>query len=161
MNDVELPPPLIVCERTGRWAVALRAAFVRRNLAAAPIVETRSPTEWQATVMERRRRGLPAGPVIVELTAADAERACSTTAWHVRHGDDVPLAIVTTDGGDYEAAARAAGATSFVASLGAVDEIVETYFAFVADAANRCVTSHEDERSTAERLWDALPWSTT
>ena len=161
MNDVNPLPPLLICERTGRWAVALRAAFARRDQSVPPIVELRSATELQATVLERRRRGLAAGPLVIELTAADAERSCSTIAWHVRRGDDVPMAAVTSDGGDYEPAARAAGATSFVASLGAIEEVVDLYVAFAADAANRCCVPHDDARPTSERIWDALPWSST
>ena len=159
MSDVNLSPPLLICERTGRWADALRAAFARRRLSP-PIVETRSPAELQATIVERRRSGSPAGPVVLELTPADAERACLTAAWQVQHGDDVPLAIVTVDGGDYEATARAAGAMLFAASLRAVEPIVAAYIAFAADAANRCVVRHDDERSAAQLVWDALPWST-
>ena len=66
-------------------------------------------------------------------------------------GDDVPLAVVTSDGGDYEAAARTAGATSFVASLGAIEQVVDLYVAFVIDAANRCAcrTTTTDRRANA------------
>ena len=159
MSDVTLLPPLLICERTGRWADALRAAFARRRLSP-PIVETRSPAELQATVVERRRNDLPGGPTVFELTAADAERTCLAAAWHVQHGDDVPLAIVTVDGHAYEATARAAGATLFAASLRTVDPIVELYVAFAVDAANRCVVPRDDARSAAQMVWDALPWPT-
>src|SRR5437016_1855215 len=130
-------PPIFICERTGRWAAAIRAAFAGREMPATPVVvETRSTAELQTTIIDRRRRGLSAGPVVIELTSAEAERTCNAFAWHVRRGDDVPLVVAATDGDGYEPAIRAAGATLFVGSLREVERILDLYVAYVADAAN-------------------------
>jgi hypothetical protein len=151
-----LPSP-VVCERSGRWAAALRVALARRNVVPS-IVETRSPAELQLRIVDQRRRGSPLGMVVVELTAADVERVCSLLAWHVRFGDDVPTAVVTDDARGYEPIVRAAGANLFAASTRELQRIVDAYVAFAADASQRASSVNDDERSPTERIWSSLPF---
>jgi len=154
-------PSLIVCERQGRWAAALGRAIAARNPARRPtVVEVRSAVELQERIAEDRRCGKPGGMVVVELLAAEAERACSLAAWCVRWGNDAPTAVVTEDGGDYEWQARAAGADLFASSLRAVQPLVDAYMAFVADAPHRLAVVEQDQRTPTEQIWDALPWPT-
>lgn len=152
-----LPSP-VVCERSGRWAAALRLALARRGVAPT-VVETRSPAELQRRIVAGRRRGSPLGLVVVELTAADAERVCSLLAWHVRFGDDVPTAVVTDDGRDYESVVCAAGANLFAASTRELQRIADAYVAYAADAPRRTMPADDDERSPTERIWASLPFA--
>lgn len=153
------PPPLLVCERSGRWAAALRRAFVRRSTVDAPrVVETRSLPELAERVAQRRRLGRIASPWVVELTPDRAAAMCEWLARQVRR-DDVPTTIVSDPEAEgYEAAVRAAGANLFVPSLRRVDAIVELYERYRTDLPHRTVSTTADDRSWFERTWDELPW---
>jgi hypothetical protein len=153
-------PPLLVCERSGRWAAAVRRAFARRGSVDPPrVIETRSLPELCERIAERRRLGRPASPWIVELTPHDAEAACDFLARHVVHGADVPTTVVAAaEAAEYEATVRTAGANLFVSSLRRVDAVVDLYERYRADLSHRATAAVADDRSWFERTWDDLPW---
>lgn len=154
------PPPLMICERSARWAAAVRRAFLRRGIVDPPrVVETRSVPELRERIAERRRLGRPASPWVVELTPPDAAATCELLAWHVRCGDDVPTTVAADpEAADYEAMARTAGANLFVPSLRRVDAVVDLYERYRADLSHRTVFTAADDRSWTQRTWDELPW---
>lgn len=159
------PPPLLICERSARWAAALRRAFVRRGTVDPPrVVETRSVPELRERIAERRRLGRPASPWVVELTPTDAAATCELLAWHVRRGDDVPATVVAAPEAEdyetirYETVVRTAGANLFVPSLRRVDAVVDLYQRYRADLSHRTTFAADDDRSWTQRTWDELPW---
>jgi hypothetical protein len=156
------PPPLLVCERTGRWAAAIRLSFARSGMTDLPrVVETRSPQELRERIVARRREGRPAAPWVAELTPNDAAAVCELLAWHVRAGDDVPATIVTLpEAIEYEATVRTAGANLFLASIRDVNKIVELYTRYLADLPQRTSPTTADDNHSTEptSLWDRLPW---
>jgi DNA-binding response OmpR family regulator len=148
-RDSRLPegavsPRLIVCEQTGRWAVALGRELPESLRAH----ETRSvPACW-----EMLAEG-PAGFVVIELTAGNVDAVLSRMA---RFERDFPLArvavVAARSMASYRWLLREAGAVDFVTS--------PRRLAALADAACR----HLDQaprgpQSQTERIWAKLPWA--
>lgn len=138
------PPRLIVCEQTGRWAVALRRQLPESLRAR----ETRSvPACW-----EMLAEG-PAGFVVLELTAGNVDAVLARMA---RLERDFPLAraavVAARSMASYRWLLREAGAVDFVTS--------PRRLAPLADVACR----HLDQaprgpQSATERIWSELPWA--
>lgn len=147
--------PLVVCERTGSWAEALRQAAIRAGRPAISIVETRSTTECRQRLGERRP--ISAGvPLVVELSLAAAAEVCELLAWHTRRFGAAPRMVVASrEAADYESVVREAGATSFVSSPRDMRSCVAEYFRYRDDPAHVPV---EDRRTLVERIRDSLPW---
>ncbi len=135
---------LIVCERSGRWAVAMRRELVADGIR---VHETRSLAEcWEVLA------AAPGSFVVVELTPANAETLLGRMAW--LHSE-FPLARITVvaDRGlaAYEWLMREAGAVYFTCSPRRLGP------------AARLVRRHLDQvpsppQSVVERIWASLPW---
>lgn len=138
------PPRLIVCERHGDWAAALRRELADSPL---PIVETRSlPDAWQ------RLAESPSSIVVAELTRANAASLVERLA---RLERDYPLAraavVARRELAHHEFLVREAGAVHFVASLRRLRPMAELVCRHLAQAPVA-------PRDFFERIWAALPW---
>ena len=94
---------LILCERTGRWAVAFRRALGGRCTA---VKESRSLAACAAHLVEQ-----PASVVAVEVTAANLERVLAAVpAWQRRHPQCRFVALLAEELAAAEELLREAGA---------------------------------------------------
>jgi ActR/RegA family two-component response regulator len=137
------PARLIVCERTGRWAMRLR----RECGEGLRMEETRSLADaWEAL------RAAPESFLVVELAATAAEGLIERLPALERH---FPLARAAVVAGRrlavYKLAAREAGAVDFVSSgrgLRLLADAVRRHLAAVPQSAG----------SLTEQVWAGLPW---
>lgn len=138
------PARLIVCEKSGRWAVALR-----RELGAKPrVYETRSlPECWEELAAS------PASWLLLEVTAANLEGLMVRLE---SLGRDFPAARAVVCGdrplASREWLLREAGATHAVFSpreLAPVARLAVRHLAGVS----------LPPQSLRERVWERLPWS--
>ena len=138
------PARVVVCEREGRWAVALGRELSRSK---GSICQTRSVDEcWEALGR------WPASFVVVELTRTNARALLERMAWLER---DFPLARVAVVAdralGFCERLMREAGAVHFTVSprqLGPLGRVALRHL----EAAPR------PQLSLTERIWASLPW---
>jgi hypothetical protein len=135
---------LIICERTGQWAVALRRELPQPDVR---VHETRSVSEcWE--LLGR----CPGSFLVVELTRANADAVLDRMAWLER---DFPLARVAVVAerslGIYEELMRQSEAIHFTncpRDLGPLACLACRHL----DQAPR------PQRSVTEQIWDSLPW---
>lgn len=141
---------LIVCERTGRWAVALRQARSKLDAQSS----SRSVRECRTFAdCERMLRDWPASLVAVEATAPHLGRVLLWIAG-LERAFPLARAVVLAERGleDYEGAFREAGALHVVYSprqLDPVDTLAERQ---IAGAPER-------ELSLTEQVEARLPWA--
>jgi hypothetical protein len=135
---------LSVCERTGRWAVALR-----RELAGAGVrvSETRSLADcWE------RLAEAPASFLVVELSAVTVDELLFRTARLQRDFPVARLAAVADRRlADYQWLMREAGAVHFTCSprgLGPLARLACRHLAQVP----------APQQTLSERIWATLPW---
>ena len=135
---------LIVCERFGSWAVALRRELAGSGVR---VYETRSLAECWDVLGET-----PAGFAVVELSCVGVEGLLRRMA---RLQRDFPLARVAIAAARclaaYEWLMREAGAVHFTCSPRQLGPLV------------RLACRHLDEvpappRSVTEQIWACLPW---
>jgi hypothetical protein len=137
------PAELIVCEQTGRWAVALR-----RELGEAVAVrETRNLSECWDSLSQ-----CPAGFVVVEATAGNLDTLLRRLG---RLERDFPLARVAAVAprnlAEYEWLLREAGAIAFAASprrLGPLADLIR----------NHLVKAPRPPQGVVRQIWASLPW---
>jgi hypothetical protein len=135
---------LIVCERSGRWAVALR-----RELAAGEVrvYETRSLADCWAMLAQS-----PASFLILEFTAGSGAALLPRIA---RLGRDFPLARVAVVAdrslADSEWLMREAGAVHFVCSPRQSGPLA-------CLARRHLAQAPPPPRSLTEQIWAGLPW---
>jgi hypothetical protein len=137
------PVRLIVCERTGRWAVGLR-----RELAEGlRIHETRTlPQCWEALAET------PAAFMVVELRPAWLDDLLRRMAGMARRFPSAEVAVVADRSlAAYEWLAREAGAVHFTCSPRQLTPLA-------ALAARHLATIPIPQQSFAERIWASLPW---
>jgi hypothetical protein len=134
------PARVIVCERTGKWAVALR-----RTLAG--VCETRSiPECWDMLAR------CPASMVVVELSRANLEPLLARMAIFERECPLSRIAVVADRGfRACEWLFREAGAVHFLTSPRELAPLA------------RAIRRHLDQapapqQSLAEEIWARLPW---
>jgi hypothetical protein len=139
------PPRLIVCERHGLWAVALR----RELPAPGPrLLETRSLEAcWQ------RLAQCPSSFVVAELEA----RRVDALLERLSHGRRLfPLARVAVVAerslAGYGPLVREAGAVHFTTSPRAMRPLARLACRHLAQAAH-------PKRTFTETIWDGLPWA--
>jgi len=138
------PARLIVCERTGDWAVVLRREL---DDSTTRVAETRSLTECWQTLEES-----PASFVVVELTAGNSDSLLQRMG---RLQRDFPLArigvVAARDMARYEWLLREAGAVYFTCSPRQLTAIAEI-------ACRHLAQSPKPERNLTDRVWASLPW---
>jgi len=140
------PARLIVCERSGSWAVALRRALAEAD---PDLQETRSvPDAWDLLARS------PASFVVAELNSATIDLLLARMAWLER---DFPLArvaiVAARSWQRYQWLMRAAGAIDFVVSPRALAPLAQAI-------ARHLRHSPQPRLSLAERIWEELPWAT-
>ena len=139
------PPRLIVCESTGRWAVALR-----RDLAEPwPLSETRSVAEcWELLAK------VPASFVVVEVTSAHLQTLLDRMAWWER---DFPLArlaaVADQESAPYQWLLREAGAVHVALSCRHLRPLVDLALRHLGQIPL-------PQRTLVEQIWAGLPWAT-
>lgn len=135
---------LIVCERTGRWAMA-----IRRELAGAGVRvwETRSLADCWNELAES-----PASFVVLEL----GSRPVALLRHLARQPREFPLArlAVVADRGlaDHEWLMREAGAVCFLSSPRRVGPLAQL-------ACRHLAQVPPPQQSLTERIWTSLPWA--
>ncbi|HUE72694.1 MAG TPA: hypothetical protein VMP01_17545 [Pirellulaceae bacterium] len=135
---------LIICEKSGHWAAALRRAAGRHEL---PIGEVRSPEQAQRELAQR-----PASILAIEVSAASvAKTASQVAAWRIRYPAAQFLLLADPDLNSLEPELREAGACHVVYStrdLAATVRLIRRHLA-------RAPRPH---LSLEESIWAALPW---
>jgi ActR/RegA family two-component response regulator len=138
-----LPARLIVCERTGCWAVALR-----RELADAGVRvwETRTLADCFDELAES-----PASFAVLELRGDVAGLLCCL-ARQIREFPRARVAVVA-DGhlADYEWLMREAGAVRFLCSPRRVGRLAQLALRHLAQVP-------PPPQNLTERIWASLPW---
>jgi hypothetical protein len=139
------PARLVVCERTGGWALALRRELAEAGIR---VWETRSLSDCGFLLEES-----PASFVVVELGEATIEELLRFLQhWQV----DYPLfrfAIVADRSlMSYEWFMRETGATHFLCSLRKMGSLADTVCRHLAQVP-------QSPQSLTERIWANLPWS--
>ena len=136
---------IIVCESTGRWAVALRREL---GPLAAHLEETRSVIACWDRLAE-----VPESLIVAEVTTGNLERLLAKMA---RLESQFPRArvVVVADRrlADHEWLMREIGATMFVTS--------PRRLAPLAELARRHLAARSSQPSgVLERIWSELPWA--
>jgi hypothetical protein len=134
---------LIVCERTGRWAVALR-----RELAEAGV------RVWETRTLADCRDELIANPAsfaVIEL-AANVGGLLRLLARQPRQFPAARVAVVADrSSADYETLLREAGAVHFLCSSRQAAVLARLACRHLAEVP-------PPQQSLAERIWTSLPW---
>ena len=148
-SSIQPSPPVaaarvIVCERSGRWAVALGRELADVGIR---VYETRTLADCRQLLGEA-----PASFAVVELTAQGAEGLLGELA---EQGREFPLARVAVVAerslAGYQWLMREAGAVHFTCSprrLGPLARLVCRHLAQVP----------APPQSLTERIWTSLPW---
>jgi hypothetical protein len=136
---------LIVCEREGRWAVALRRELVESGVR---VWETRSLADcWEML------SGAAASFLVIELTKGNADAVVRRLLRLPREFPQARAAAVGARGlVGYSCLLREAGAVEFVASprrLGLLSRMACRHLASVPPPS----------QSLAQRIWAGLPWT--
>jgi len=143
-------PNLILCERSSRWAVALRQALTREGRIEGPdyrLIETRLPEDCLAALAE-----FPQAALVIELQTATADadlaliRAAATS-----HPQACVLVAAARDAADYECLVRELGAAGFASSPRNLAE-------FITLARRHWQNLPPLDLGTAANVWAALPW---
>jgi hypothetical protein len=136
-------PRVIVCERSGRWAAALRRGLAREL----SLRETRSLAECEAELREA-----PGSFLVVELTATNLGSVLELLA---RVGAEYRwsrIAVVAERSlAECEWAMREAGAIHFASSTRKAAELARL-------AERHAALVPRPKRSLAAQVWDSLPW---
>lgn len=137
-------PHLIVCERSGRWAVALRRELGEVECR---LEETRVLADCWDRLAEH-----PASIVVLELSAGNAAALVDGLGRCERQFPGARVAVVAVgELQPYEWLVREAGAVHFVTSprqLGPLAAVARRHWS----------QTPEPRRSLAERIWAGLPW---
>jgi DNA-binding NtrC family response regulator len=164
---MESPRTLVVCERSGRWALPLRLAADRAatGIRAQPTTATATPDSaslpgWEFRVVETRSpeecclalASLRRAIVAVELDRAHCDQALALVhTIRERFPATIIVAVAGPESADYQWLARELGAAQFVASPSHVDD-------FVILARRHWESWATPELGTAEQIWATLPW---
>jgi hypothetical protein len=135
---------LIVCEPTGRWAVAMRRELAETGVR---VWETRSlPECWQDL------KDSPDSFVVIELTTTVADDLLRRMA-HL--GKEFPRAMVAVVAdralADHQWLMREAGAVHFTCSPRQLSPLA-------AAALRHLARAPVPQQSLTERIWASLPW---
>jgi len=146
---------LIVCEKTGSWAIA-----IRRVLASSSFVSARGDTTKQSRAISQTRslagclRALavcPASLVALELTEANVEEVAERLIEIAARYPAARVVLLTTRAMQhYEWLLREMGAVHLLFSVRQVDALIQI-------AARHFATVPEQEMSALDRVWMRLP----
>jgi hypothetical protein len=135
---------LLVCEKTGRWAAALRREVAGSALR---VVESRSLAECRREV-ERS----PASFVLVELTGANVVKIVEWIESVLREFPELRIAVLGhREAREHEAQVREAGAIYVAFSPRRLGPVVRM-------ARRRLALAPQEELTFREKLWKRLPW---
>jgi hypothetical protein len=134
---------LIVCERTGRWAVALRRELAESGVR---VWETRTLADCRDELVEN-----PASFAVVEL-GTNLGGLLRLLASQPRRFPAARLAVVANRSqADYEPLIREAGAVHFLCSPRKAGLLARL-------ACRHLAQVPPPQQSFAERIWASLPW---
>jgi hypothetical protein len=143
-----LSPPsarLLLCERTGDWAAAMRRELAEAGVR---VWETRSLADAWAALGQA-----PASLLIVELTVQNMEHLLGRMA---RLSHEFPLARVAVVAeramAGHEWLLREAGAVHFVCSPRQLAPLAEIALRHLAEVPS-------PPQTMVERIWASLPWA--
>jgi hypothetical protein len=147
-------PAVIICERTGEWAIAWRRVWSRRASGSGPIrlIETRSASHCRDALAD-----VPEAFTIVELAPSACDAALDLLRDILFRFPRAPCAVVADDRlRGYEWLARELGALDFITTPLTLDRLCLPAARHLARwRPPREYGRHED---LAQRLWDELPW---
>jgi hypothetical protein len=137
---------VVVCERSPRWSVAMRAVLER----GAKVVETRGLDDaWQ------QLQSAPHGALLIEI---EPQRSPQQVALLVRIQTELPnvmiIACVASASPDWELLLREAGAAVVLRTPRRLPGIAPWLRRHLARAPQQKV-------KLRERIWDGLPWPET
>jgi hypothetical protein len=139
--------PLIVCERTGRWALAWRKSLGSKRVR---LIETRSVAECRQTLAK-----MPTAAVSLEWRAETAEATCEMLAnWDRDFPGALPIVTADRSQNEAETLAREAGAAWFVISPRQLPALGPMLLRHLA-------RQPQPSASMRERIWEQLPWGRT
>lgn len=139
-----MPPRLIVCEKSNRWAVALRRALGRK---ASLLRETRSLPECQRDVVTA-----PASFVALEVTETNLEGALEVIQTSSQLLPNVRFAALIDPAlQDASGALREAGAVYVASTTASAGEITRLALRHIALAP-------PEPLPLREQIWQRLPW---
>jgi hypothetical protein len=144
MNESPSAAKLVVCERTGRWAVALRRELAEVGVR---VWETRSLADCRDELTAN-----PASFAVIEL-GANAAPVLRFLAKQSQRFPAVRIAVVANRSqADYEGLMREAGAVHFLSSPREAAVLARLACRHLAEAPLQ-------QQSLAERIWASLPWA--
>ena len=145
MNFVASESQIIVCEKTGRWAVAFRRALFRQGV---PLKESRSLVGCGRELAQR-----PASVVAVEVTADNLEAAVSAL---IDWSRSFPGSRIVAVGDSQVASAalllREAGAIAVLTSAREVPSVIPLVQRHIANVPAA-------DLPLEQAAWASLPWS--
>ncbi|MGC3966850.1 MAG: hypothetical protein QM775_05610 [Pirellulales bacterium] len=152
-------PPLLVCERTGLWAAAIRANLLRTAVDGRPrIVETRSFVECRRRFEVDATSESAFAPLVVEADSTNFGAVLDLLTAHLSRRPRVPRIVVGAGlSADAEAAFREAGAIAYVASPRELGPLVEVFRRYVSRHAELTAV-HDEEMPITVRLRASFPW---
>jgi hypothetical protein len=155
-----ITPHWIICERSSRWAAALRTALERqstRDAATTPLDEVRNLADLSARLDE-----FPSSLVLVEVTLKNFDATLAWLAETIRRNPQVKAAVLLDHdfcGNQAEAAAalREAGAAEVVLSPRQLQPVLSLgqHFASKTRAAAHSLAANQ---SIEKWAWSLLPW---
>jgi DNA-binding NtrC family response regulator len=135
---------LLVCERHGRWAVALRQKLAESGVR---VEETRSLADCRDEIAKS-----PASFVVLELTRKNIDELLQTVRnWPRDYPSLRWMAVADRSLADREELAREAGATHFTCSPRQAPLLAQL-------ARNHLAQIPTPPQSLTERIWTSLPW---
>jgi DNA-binding NtrC family response regulator len=139
------PARLLVCERHGRWAVALRQKLAEAGVR---LTETRSLAECRAEIEIS-----PASFVVLELTRKNLDELLQTVRNWPRDYPSLRWIVVADRSlADREEFLREAGATHFTCSPRQASRLAQL-------TCNHLAQIPPPPQSLTERILSSLPWS--
>jgi response regulator RpfG family c-di-GMP phosphodiesterase len=145
---------LIVCERNGHWAAALRRRFAADSVR---LLETRTIEQCRQVATEH-----PSAIVVFELTEANTRSLIVLMRQLEREFPNVrPVVVADRHLADFENLMREAGVVHFVVSPRAVGDVAELVARRAAEltAAEPAASESTDFDDPRPAILARLPWS--
>lgn len=153
-------PPLLICERTGTWAAALKRVVRSSPEQPTPrMIETRSLVECRKGFDGPSSADSAIAPLVVESTIGELADVLDLLTVHVRRRPRVPRFVVgPLPSDDIELLLHEAGAVDWIASPRGVERIVQTLRRYDPRNALPPDNLMEPPSSLTDRLRASLPW---